>query len=350
MRFKELLLILVISQLIIGLCFYVPIKSNGVDNQTDHSFELSEDYVPHDRISITSDEMFSKYDFPGEGTTDSPFLIQGLNITTISTCIFIQNTSKHVLITNCWLKSGDENFGNFNVSTGIYIYNVTANTVSVSNNILIEGRQAVHVKKSNGVLISDNNLFDTRILTDYADNIQILNNELNQGYILIMYTNHSEIKSNLCFGGGIDIWYSFNLTIYDNLAQNAYDGIYLFDTHNSLITWNKLINNEDGIVLAFSSNNLVHHNTFTNNTDDQAVDIGSNNTWYDPETLEGNWWSDYNGTGVYTFNYDATDYYPLLPLEESSKPFELITIIVVVSLVILGLSTAVIVYLRKRNS
>ena len=157
MKFRELLIVLTIAQLIIGICCYVPINSNGfVDSQSEEkviSFELSEEfYVTHERIIITNDELFTEYDFPGEGTVASPFLIQGLNITTISTCIFIQNTSKHVLISDCWLKSGDKAFGPFNVSTGIYIDNVAPYTISVTNNILIERRQAVHVKESNGVL------------------------------------------------------------------------------------------------------------------------------------------------------------------------------------------------------
>ncbi|MHA1911368.1 MAG: NosD domain-containing protein [Candidatus Kariarchaeaceae archaeon] len=354
---KRMLLILIVIHLI-SVTYYIPLPSNGLvgnpREENSSNISLSGDYISHGQISITSDEMFAKYDFEGAGTADSPFLIQGLNITTTATCILICNTSKHVLISDCWLKSGDEFFGFYpsgvNVSSGILVYSIAPNTISIVNNVFVEGVQAVSAHSLNGIFLSDNIVYDTRIISFDATNVQIVNNEFHNGTIEVQYLNDSEIRSNSCFEGGIHILKSFNITIHGNFAKDGDRGIYLFYTHNNLITWNNLINNEYGLSLAFSHNNLIHHNTFINNSRMQAGNFGSNNIWYDPETLEGNWWSDYNGTGVYTFDYGATDYYPLIFPEEDSNLFEVIALIITLTLVIVGLSTAIILYLKKRQN
>ena len=74
-------------------------------------------------------------------------------------------------------------------------------------------------------------------------------------------------------------------------------------------------NVEYGIVL-WGDDNVVHHNTFVDNNiggSSQAFDGGTNNVWYDISTLEGNFWSDYDGDGNYTMDGVGTaDLYPLL--------------------------------------
>ena len=348
---------------LIGVTNNIP-SLNGLEGspreENSSNISLSDDYISHGQISITNDEMFAKYFFEGDGTVDSPFLIQGLNITTIATCILICNTSKYVLISDCWLKSGDKMFGFYdtmgttvlsavNVSSGILVYSVLPNTISITNNVFVEGTQAVSAHSLNGILITDNIVYDTRILSFDVTNIQLINNEFHDGSIDVLYFNDSEINSNSFFEGGIYVMHSFNLTIHGNYAKGGYRGIYLRDSDFNLIAWNILINQEYGLTLAASHHNIIHHNTFINNTQ-QAVDMGAYNIWYDSETLEGNWWSDYNGTGVYTFDYDATDYYPLTFPEEDSNLIEVIALIVTLTLVIVGFSTVTILYLRKRKN
>ena len=112
---KKSLSIIFLILLLAAINYNTPQASNGsLNTQTEEKsrkYDLSEEaYIPHDKIVIYNDQMLIDYGFPGEGTASSPYIIQGLNITTISTCIVIFNTTKNIEISNCWLMSGDEYF------------------------------------------------------------------------------------------------------------------------------------------------------------------------------------------------------------------------------------------------
>jgi len=82
-----------------------------------------------------------------------------------------------------------------------------------------------------------------------------------------------------------------------------------------------LENEEYGVYMSSSSKtNLIHHNNFVDNNPtgtSQAYDGGKHNIWYDSLNLEGNYWSDWNGTGSYSIDgYGGT--VDLYPLEEPS--------------------------------
>ncbi|MHA1684769.1 MAG: NosD domain-containing protein, partial [Candidatus Heimdallarchaeaceae archaeon] len=91
---------------------------------------------------------------------------------------------------------------------------------------------------------------------------------------------------------------SFNLLTYNTFKKNTLWGVYV-DFH--------------------CYNNTIHHNSFIDNNVEeyfgfsQAYDLGLYTLWYDPEKLEGNYWSDYQGTGNYTINgyFYNFDPYPL---------------------------------------
>ena len=78
-----------------------------------------------------------------------------------------------------------------------------------------------------------------------------------------------------------------------------------------------------GVKLESNGFNIIHNNNFTDNMyegSSQAYDDGFRNTWYDTETMEGNYWSDYDGTGNYSIDGSAgsVDLYPFEEHEESS--------------------------------
>ena len=65
-----------------------------------------------------------------------------------------------------------------------------------------------------------------------------------------------------------------------------------------------------------SKTNTIHHNNFVDNNPSgtsQAYDGGTKNVWFDSQNLEGNYWSDWSGTGSYSIDgYGGTvDSYPL---------------------------------------
>ncbi len=108
-----------------------------------------------------------------------------------------------------------------------------------------------------------------------------------------------------------------NLLISNNtLNESEIHGISLSLTTNSNITYNVIKLHPDfGITIdSGSSNNIIHHNYFIDNNigGSQASDSGANNVWYDPITLQGNWWNDWSsGDYVISGSAGSFDLYPL---------------------------------------
>ncbi|TET07159.1 MAG: hypothetical protein E3J86_13930, partial [Candidatus Thorarchaeota archaeon] len=64
------------------------------------------DYTPHDPIVITHDENFTQMAFPGDGTEEEPYLIEGLQIASPdgNSCIIIgPEITVNYEIRNCYL-------------------------------------------------------------------------------------------------------------------------------------------------------------------------------------------------------------------------------------------------------
>ncbi|MCG3224152.1 MAG: right-handed parallel beta-helix repeat-containing protein [Candidatus Heimdallarchaeota archaeon] len=106
--------------------------------------------------------------------------------------------------------------------------------------------------------------------------------------------------------------------VINNICNNNNIGISLDNSDFCILSYNLLQENENYGVHLFSNsdNNIIHHNTFVDNNlggTSQAFNYGSANTWYDVETLEGNWWSDWSGTGSYSIDgpSGSIDPYPL---------------------------------------
>ena len=75
-----------------------------------------------------------------------------------------------------------------------------------------------------------------------------------------------------------------------------------------------MIDCDGGVYLGFENNDSIfHHNNFIDSIHygSQAYDAGYNNVWY--QSGQGNYWSDWGGTGVYDIGGEAenTDPYPL---------------------------------------
>ncbi|MHA2242049.1 MAG: hypothetical protein ACXACE_10615, partial [Candidatus Thorarchaeota archaeon] len=60
-------------------------------------------YIEREPIVITSNDNFTDYGFPGDGTVGDPYTISGYNITTTDICISIKNTDAYFTIRDCFL-------------------------------------------------------------------------------------------------------------------------------------------------------------------------------------------------------------------------------------------------------
>ncbi|MCE7749403.1 MAG: hypothetical protein GPJ51_13515 [Candidatus Heimdallarchaeota archaeon] len=210
--------------------------------------------------------------------------------------------------------------------------------------------------------INVNNLYC--ILAYYSPDTEIINNFCNNTYIgldyfqrsgsgiEIKYSNRSIVSDNVCknFGEGIKIFRSMNSNILRNTCDYNRVGIGI-NSQDCLIEENSINHNRHGILLgymttdivtdnnvifntvtlsqyygiildSYSKNNIIHHNIFIDNSlggsHGQAYDEGQGNIWYDTSTNQGNYWSDWSGTGSYSIYGTAysEDPYPLSSISE----------------------------------
>ena len=240
-----------------------------------------------------------------------------------------------------------------NVGRALNLY--ACNSITINNNNF-SGNRLPYYDPSLGILLYDcsdctiesnicnNN--DVGIFIAFSNDISVKNNivTINSDYnIYVYYTSESEIKGNICnycdYGLAlsnsdknqlenntcIDCIYGLTLyhcdynTILNGSYQYGYFGIAIGYSENNIIIYNNISKNSHyGIIMEFDSdNNTIHHNIFIDNytpSYSQASDSGGeNNLWYDEEALEGNYWSDWTGSGGYEIDGTAgsIDLYPL---------------------------------------
>jgi len=260
--------------------------------------------------------------------------------------------------------SGTNNIMNNTLwNNGIVIYGWTLedwNTHTIENNT-VNGKPVYYYKNKNGgtvprgagqvILANCTNISVSGLsLTNASIGVQlgfssyntITNNNCSGNFIYGIDMEHSSnnaITSNQCTANGESGIYfssSNNNTITDNHCSNNGEGIYLYSSSNNNITKNNCSNNfNDGIYLYYFSmnnnityndfyhntkyainftlncwGNTVHHNNFWQNNgagrgisgNCQAFDYAGSNYWCDNITKEGNYWSNWDGSGWGTPN------------------------------------------------
>ena len=322
--------------------------------------------IPHDPIYINSDGNFTDYGFLGSGTVEDPYIIEGYNIITNDLHgIYITDTTKYFIVRNCYIDA--EEYGIYiddvadgtitvinntcsnNYHFGIYLYSSYYSIVA--NNTCINNGKGIYPDSSLYSTVANNtcNYNGRGIWLRYSGRSTIVNNTCNNNKyywgITLTDSSSSTVANNTCNNNrncGITLLHSGSSTVANNTCiNNGYSGIILTDSSSSTVT-NNLCNNNGyrGILLEGSDfcvvtynllkenryygvnlrddtdNNLIHHNTFVDNNlggGSQGYDDGTNNVWYDSATQEGNYWSDWSGTGTYAIDGSAgaVDLYPL---------------------------------------
>lgn len=250
-------------------------------------------YTVHDPIVIDEDADLTG--FPGAGTAQFPYLIDGYDIsTTDNTGIFIDGSSltKHITVQNCYIDA--------NVY-GMYIINVNAGRLNIINNTFVGQDIGIGLFGSY-VNVTENTCYN------------------NDEGITVGGT-FNNISSNICYDNndyGIDVRVEANNnTIFNNTCYNNYIGIEIYDSESNIVVGNTLQTNsfyglyiDQNLVTA--DNNEIYLNIFDNNGPGslaQAYD-DSTNYWYSQDLLVGNMWSDWSGSGTYSLEGGAVDPYP----------------------------------------
>ncbi len=148
------------------LLFMIPIIMTAGSNSKIEYMTIEDDYVLsdrtfHDPIFITDDSDFISQAWPGNGTIEDPYRIEGLSITSNGTaCIDIRNVSKHYKIINCELSGarGDSQgavslpstpYNGTGIITGCDIYNSTNGIYCTSDNVVIMNNDVRNCSFSN---------------------------------------------------------------------------------------------------------------------------------------------------------------------------------------------------------
>ncbi|MEM3396400.1 MAG: NosD domain-containing protein [Thermoplasmata archaeon] len=126
---------------------------------------------------------------------------------------------------------------------------------------------------------------------------------------------------------------NWNTLMYNNISYNSMYGVHLSSAKNNTITYNAFCNNTNYAISisSGSTDNIIHHNNFWGNNgagkgasgNSQAADDAGGNKWYDTATNQGNYWSNWDGTGTYPIagSAGASDSGPLaqpVPISETT--------------------------------
>ena len=120
---------------------------------------------------------------------------------------------------------------------------------------------------------------------------------------------------------GMYIYFLSNTTkIYHNVFIGNQCGLRIKYSGHCVVSMNVFVGNEKGMYFCCGAKyNMVFHNTFINNSRWNADDLVGENEW--DNGVEGNYWSDYNGSDVdgdgigdvpYNFTSKGGDRYPLM--------------------------------------
>jgi parallel beta-helix repeat protein len=181
--------------------------------------------TPHGPIAIDGDANFTDTalleGWPGDGSPESPFIIDGLDIDRVGAAshgIRISNTRVSFTLSNCYLtsKSGEP-------GAGIYLENVT-----------------------NGELVNNTCSANTY-----------------QG-IALWYSIYNTVANNTCSSNdhGIVLYESEINTVVNNTCNsNTYEGIHLGHSNFNTVVNNTCNSNNIGISLYRSDSNIVVNNT-----------------------------------------------------------------------------------------
>lgn len=171
---------------------YVPLNDGGITSR-DYGGEVQgillqhtvSAYTPHDPITITSDADFASQGWPGSGTQNDPYVIEGLNITTSGNCISISNTRVHFVIHYCLLTGGI-------LGNGVSLDNVAGERTGGCT--ISEKRNGVNLGSS-----SNNSLVNNTISENSNYGVYLSFSYKNRIYLNILAYN-----DNNAYGGDLD--------------------------------------------------------------------------------------------------------------------------------------------------
>ncbi|MCK4845504.1 MAG: right-handed parallel beta-helix repeat-containing protein, partial [Candidatus Heimdallarchaeota archaeon] len=308
MKKKALLFLLILTLSIYASNINVQITAKD-NNYQPTSLEL----IPHDSISITSDSELEV--FPGIGTVEDPYLIDGYNITTTNDCgIRISGTTKYFIVRNCYIED---------IWYGIVIFNVADGTATVINNTCENNSYGIILEYSGSSTVANNTCNNNYIGIWFRDSVSstVVNNTCNNNGrgISLVSSGDSTVTNNAFTNCGLSIgestvyaYLSYTLEnncvngkklgFYTNLdsttiAEPVYGQLILVNCTNVTVRDQILNSSTTGLILYFCKYLVITNNTCSNNNN-YGIKL-----WFSSGSTLTNNTSNNNGyRGIYLFH------------------------------------------------
>jgi parallel beta-helix repeat protein len=275
-------------------------------------------YTTHSAIHINNNgdlaALKSSGDSTGSGLVGDPYVIKGYDITgTGGTCIYIGNTTKYLVISDCRLHGNN---------AGIELF--IASHVTVSNNICSgNGAYGIHTSAASQNVIENNTLTgagrDDMFFQDSNNNI--IQNNTSTGSSKcsnwLSNSNNNTFSNNTSsgsYGGcGLQVQSSdYNTVTNNTLTGNAEYGIRVFDSSNHNTVVHNICGDNDvsGIGLTSATNNSVSYNICTGNSVYGIAQYNSSgNSIYGNEIIRNNGASSSFNASHYQAYDDGTNHW-----------------------------------------
>lgn len=277
---------------------------------------VGKEYEDHGPIRLDNDKELEQTaqseGWPGEGSENNPYKIKGYEINGegLGDCIYIGNTTKHLVVQDCYLHDAEGVDSRYRKNSGIHLYNVT-NAKLKSNRIYRNKKGGIYLQKSESNTIINNqviyNQYSGMILEESSKENEIIRNNASYNELdgITVNCSNNMIKENDAISNvnnGISMINIENNSIMGNFIYvNGINGIYIRKSENIEISSNELTDNKFGLNLWFSISAKITHNEMTNNG---IILYGDELEHYDTHTIDTT--NKVNGKTLYYWK-DKTD-------------------------------------------
>jgi len=238
----------------------------------------------------------------GNGSPDTPYIIDGYNITSDGTCIEIRNTIRAFEIRNCYLSSVSGYDG-----TGIQINNVTK--AAIVDTFVLNKVKSIDIMNTPVPYIENCTIHDSNTISlsnctgatltecEIYDNLQF--------GIQMVECNNSLISNNEIHNNGAQGVHAessdFLAITSNNFAKNYDEGILLFECNNATISDNDIWENDypgggSGLDIEEGSYFLIEANRIWNNSNTGVYSDNANNI-----QIKDNQIYNHSRLGIYTY-------------------------------------------------
>ncbi len=270
---------------------FVSTRHQSTLDRSEQGTNVSLAGTPHAPIVIDGDANFSETalneGWPGDGSSESPIVVDGLEIDRgggSGSCLNISNTRLNFTVSNCNLTAAS-------AGAGIFLNNVSYG--SLFNNTCSSNRYGIYLVDSSHNILTNNTCTpngDVGIYMYDSDFNTVTDNDCddNANYGMILYyCDYNGFSRNFC-------------------SNNRYDGIQARYAVSNTLSNNTCNRNRDNGIRVYyeSSGNTIYNNTCNSNTD-SGIFVENDYMLWLPAVVTDNTCSD-NDYGIYTFGWNIT--------------------------------------------